>query len=82
MKKRSETKAEAQAPQLDAINQPTLTPLVRRALNHQAVELINWDYEHCMAVLARGTRSIVFRDRGAIRSTRLPGRLSLKLFPR
>jgi hypothetical protein len=54
-----EATAETQAAQLPAIDRATLTPLVQSALNSDAVEVLDWDYEQVYGGAGAASHSVV-----------------------
>lgn len=62
MEEKIEGTSETQTPQLSAINQTTLTPLVQNALNRETVEVINWEYEQLHG--GSGAGNAVYRFAG------------------
>jgi hypothetical protein len=71
-------KLETQTPQLAAINQATLTPLVQSALNSETVEVIQWDYEQLHGGAGTGTAIHRFAGLGRDREQKAPWSLILK----
>ena len=72
-------KVEAQAAQLAAIDQATLTPLVRSALGSKAVEVLNWEFEQLHGGIAAGTAVYRFSGRGRDQQQTIPWSLILKI---
>jgi hypothetical protein len=69
---------ETQAAQLAAIDQATLTPLVRSALNSETVEVINWDYEQVYGGAGAGNAVYRFAGQGRDQEQKAPWSLILK----
>jgi hypothetical protein len=66
-------------PQLDAIDQATLTPLVRSALGSESVEVINWECEQLHGGIAAGTSVYRFSGQGRDQGQTIPWSLILKI---
>jgi hypothetical protein len=83
MAEKHETAPGAGAPPLTAIDQATLTPLVRHALNSATVEVTSWNYEQLHAGVGEGTAVYRFAGQGRDRGQTMPWSLVLKvLHPR
>ncbi len=67
------------APQLDAINQATLTPLVQSALNNQTIEVINWSYDQLHGGISAGTAVYRFSGEGRDQDRTTPWSVILKV---
>jgi hypothetical protein len=65
MDEKDEATPGAQAPPLTAIDQITLTALVRNALNNATVEVTNWDYEQLHGGIGEGTAILSLCRTGA-----------------
>jgi hypothetical protein len=72
-------KVETQAAQLAAIDQATLTPLVRSALGSETVEVINWKFEQLHGGIAVGTAVYRFSGQGRDQQQTIPWSLILKI---
>jgi hypothetical protein len=73
-----ETTPETQTSQRDAINQATLTPLVRRALNSTTAEVTSWGHEQLHGGLGTGTAVYRFSGKGSDQDHRIAWSLILK----
>jgi hypothetical protein len=71
-------KLEAQAAQLAAIDQATLTPLVRSALDSQTVEVPDWDYEQLHGGAGAGNAVYRFSGQGRQGEEKISWSLILK----
>jgi hypothetical protein len=78
MNDKLETTPETQTPQLAAIDQATLTPLVQSALNSETVEVIHWDYEQLHGGVGLGTAIHRFAGLGRDQEQKMPWSLILK----
>jgi hypothetical protein len=78
MDEKLETAPKAQAPQPDVINQATLTPLVRSALNSETVQVINWDFEQLHGGAGSGNAIYCFTGQGRDQEQKMPWSLILK----
>ena len=79
MDKRSDRVATAETPQLEAIDQATLTPLVQSALDSDTVEVIDWGYEPVHAGIGAGTAVYRFSGQGRDQDRTVPWSLILKV---
>jgi hypothetical protein len=79
MEKRLEAQPEAQATELAAINQVTLTPLVRSALNSETIEIATWSYEQLHGGVGAGTAVYRFAGQGSNQGQTVPWSLILKV---
>jgi len=64
---------------LSAIDQTTLTPLVRNALGSERIEVINWDYKQLHGGLSLGTAIYRFSGQGRDQHLTMPWSLILKI---
>jgi hypothetical protein len=71
-------KLETQAAQLAGIDQATLTPLVRSALNSKTVEVTDWECEQLHGGIGLGTAIYRFSGEGHDREEKAPWSLILK----
>jgi hypothetical protein len=71
-------KLEAQAALLAAIDQATLTPLVRSALDSQTFEVVDWEYEPLYGGIAAGTAIYRLSGQGRHQGQTIPWSLILK----
>jgi hypothetical protein len=71
-------KPETLTAQLAAIDQATLTPLVRSALNSETVEVMDWDYEQLHGGAGAGNAIYRFAGQGRDREQKMPWSLILK----
>jgi hypothetical protein len=69
---------ETQTPQLAAIDQAALTPLVQRALNSETVEVIDWECEQLHGGVGLGTAIYRFAGQGRDQEQKVPWSLILK----
>jgi hypothetical protein len=69
---------ETQTAQLAAIDQATLTPLVRRALNREAVQVAGWDYKQLHGGVGTGNAIYRFEGQGHDREQEMAWSLILK----
>jgi hypothetical protein len=72
-------KLETQAAQLAAIDQTTLTPLVRRVLGNEVVEVVNLECEQLHGGIAAGTAVYRFSGQGRDQGRTIPWSLILKM---
>jgi hypothetical protein len=72
-------KLETQTAQLSAIDQTTLTPLVRSALNSETIEVVNWEFEQLHGGIAAGTAVYRFSGQGRDQQQTIPWSLILKM---
>jgi hypothetical protein len=79
MDRKPETAAEAQARPLTAIDQTTLTALVRNALDNATVEVTNWDYEQLHGGVGYGTAIYRCAGQGRDQGQTTPWSLILKV---
>ena len=70
---------ETQTAQLAAIDQATLTPLVRSALGSKTVEVVNWEFEQLHGGIAAGTAVYRFSGQGRDQHQTIPWSLILKI---
>jgi hypothetical protein len=82
MAEKLDTTPEMQAPQLPAINQATLTPLVQSALNSETVEVLDWDYEQLHGGAGAGNAVYRFAGQGRDQEQKVPWSLILKTVSR
>jgi hypothetical protein len=73
-----ETPPETQTARLAAIDQATLTPLVRNALNRPTVEVTNWDYEQLHGGAGAGNAVYRFSGQGRKGQQKISWSLILK----
>jgi hypothetical protein len=71
-------KLETEAAQLSAIDQTTLTPLVRSALGSKTVEVVNWECEQVHGGIGVGTAIYRFAGQGRDQEQEVPWSLILK----
>jgi hypothetical protein len=71
-------KLETQAAQLAAIDQATLAPLVRNALNSETAEVTDWECEQLHGGIGLGTAIYRFSGEGHDRGQKVPWSLILK----
>ena len=74
-----EATLEAQAPPLTAIDQATLTPLVRSALNSETVEVANWEHKQLHAGAGAGSSVCRFAGQAHDQEQMIPWSLILKV---
>ena len=74
-----EKTAEAQTPQLDAIDRSTLTPLVQSALNSETFEVSDWTYEQLHAGVGEWSAVYRFAGLGREQDQTVPWSLILKV---
>jgi hypothetical protein len=79
MDEKLETTPEAHASELDAVDQAVLAPLVRRALNSEAVEVTDWSHEQLHAGIGAGTAIYRFTGQGRDKGQTVPWSLILKV---
>ena len=72
-------KLETQAASLAAIDQATLAPLVRNALNSETVEVVKWEFEQLHGGIAAGTSVYRFSGTGRDQGRTIPWSLILKM---
>jgi hypothetical protein len=70
---------EAQAAQLTAIDQATLTPLVQSASGSKTVEVIDWEFDRLHGGIAEGTAVYRFSGQGREQGQAMPWSLILKI---
>ena len=79
MDEKLETTPEVQASELDAVNQAVLAPIVRRALNSEALEVTSWGHEQLHAGFGAGTAIYRFTGQGRDKGQTVPWSLILKV---
>ena len=78
MDEETEMVPKAQTPQLDEIDQDTLTPLVQSALDSETVEVVNWELEQLRGGVGAGTAVYRFSGHGRDQGQTVPWSLILK----
>ena len=78
MNEHVEMTSEAQASPLSTINQHTLTPLVRKALNRDTVDVLHWDYEQLHGGAGVGSTIYRFAGQGVDQGHKMAWSLILK----